>query len=376
MLQVLRENPELAKNLDPKLKAEIQYTLSGRSGYEAQYYLDHGVPQTPEEKIKFQLSMYGFDRGGSNAFSKGFTDLFSVSGKDYDAQYQQLLVLQIQIDQCKKAGLPLPPELAAQASWMAGMSSATGAQYEADKSKVATAAATAVGVVVGAVVTVFTGGVGGAILGALLAGLATIGTKAAILGDSYTRGEMGVDIVMTAVNALTAGVLKAEPFKAFCEGLKFLSSGGQAMLNAVLGGASAAALSSMVQTMLTSKDAHDLLGLLGQGVKAGLWAAVTGGANAAAMHALNGMLDSLATKMFGTNAVDKLGQAVRKPGLIEAMIKGYVSGGGGAMASMAVEAMADPAILRGSWDTVLANAMQRFHEGGFQNAMQVGSEHL
>jgi hypothetical protein len=58
------------------------------------------------------------------------------------------------------------------------------------------------------------------------------------------------------------------------------------------------------------------------------------------------------------------------------MLKGYISGGGGAMASMAVEAMADPAILRGSWDSVLANAMQRFHEGGFQNAMQVGSEHL
>jgi hypothetical protein len=375
VLSVLREHPELAKNLDPQLKAEIQYTLSGRSLNEAQYYLDHGVPQTPEDKLKFQLAMYQFDRGGSNALSKGLTDLFSVSGKDYDAQYHELLGLQAQIEACKSAGLPVPPELLAEASWTAGMSSATGTQYDQDKSKVANAAATAVGVVVGAVVTALTGGVAGAILGALAAGLATIATKATILGDSYKKGELGVDVVMTLVNAMTAGVLKAEPFKAFCEGLKFLSTGGQQLLNAVIGGAGAAALSSMVQTMLTSKDAHDLLGLLGQGAKAGLWAAITGGANAAAMHALNGVLDSLATKLLGTNATDQMGQAFRKPGLVEAMLKGYVSGGGGAMASMAVEAMADPAVLSGSWDTVLANTMQRFHEGGFQNAMQSGADH-
>jgi hypothetical protein len=374
VLSVMREHPELAQTLDPSLKAEIQSTLSGRSLAEAQFYLDRGVPQTPEEQVQFQLAMYQFDRGGSNALSQGLTDAFSVSGKDYDTQYQQLLVLQQQIEACKAAGVPIPDELAARAGWATAMSSSTGEQYDKDKSKVANTAATAVGVVVGAAATALTGGAAGAVLGALLAGATTIGTKQLLLGDSYKKGELGVDVAMTLVNAVTAGVLKAEPFKAFCEGLTFMSKGGQQLLQTVISGASAAAVSSMVQTMITSKDAHDLLGLLGQGARAGLWGAVTGGANAAAVHALDGLLGSLSEKLFGTNATDKLGKAYRDAGVIETMLKGYLSGGGGALASMAVEAIADPEVLSGNWDTVLANALQRFHDGGFQNAVQSGAD--
>jgi len=350
------ELEELRKKY-PELDKDLGYVLSGRDLYEVQLQLKEGEPQTDEEKIKRRLAMLEFDRGeggswipglGLSKISNGITDLISPSGQLLD-QDKEFLLKQLSVLQ---SGQELPPEVRMQLSaTMAGMETST-KNFMEQRAAVTEAIATAVGVVVGAVVTVLTGGVAGAILAALATGAATIGTKMVMLGQSYGRNEMGVDIAMTAVQMATAGLGGG------------ISKMSQSFLTQVLNGAIGNAASSFVQTAITSKDAHDLLGLLAQATKSGLVGFVSGGAGAAVTAQLQDVMGKLAPKAFGENA--SLGGI---------FVRGFVTGSGGAAASMFVEAMADPSMLSGNWDQVLWNMTNTIViQGGLSNAISETAE--
>jgi len=348
------EIEELKKQY-PNLEADLKYCLSGRDAFEVELMLAEGEPKTPEEKAKRALAMYEFDRGSRGAWIPGFekvsnaiVDLVSPSGKMMDAQAAelraQLAVLQ--------AGGNLSPQQQYELDLALGMMSASTSTYLTAREAVTGAIATAVGAVVGAVVTVLTGGAAAPFLAALATGLSTVAVKVAMLGQSYGRNDIGVDLAMMAVSVATAGI----------------GAGAQTFLAQVVSGGISNAISSFVSTAITSKDAHDLLGLLAQASKSGLVGFMSGAAGAAAQKALDDAMQSLGKKLF---KADVFGEGAS---LGATFVKGFVTGGGSSVASMLVEAAADPSILEGHWDAVFANVMKTFAEGGLQNALSETAE--
>ncbi|MBV8760755.1 MAG: hypothetical protein JO257_25910, partial [Deltaproteobacteria bacterium] len=344
-----KEEIEALKAKYPDLEKDLTYCLSGRDAFEVQLMLKDGEPKTDEEKIKRRLALYEFDRGeagawipGMNRVSNGITDLISPSGEMMDKQADQLRK-QLELI---KAGGQLPPEAQAKLEASLGMMDESSKNFGEARSAVTDAMATAVGAVVGAAVTVLTGGVAGAILAALATGVATVATKVCMLGQSYGRNEMGVDLAMTAVQMATAGL---------GGGISKLS---ESFFVQVLNGAIGAAASNFAQTAITSKDAHDLLGLLAQATKSGMVGMLSGGANAAATAAIANAMQALSAKAFGPNAP-----------LAGIMVKGFVSGAGGSIAGTFAEAMVDPDTLAGNWDQVFAKLAQGAATAGFQNGL-------
>jgi hypothetical protein len=357
-----KEEIEALKKQYPGLEADLKYCLSGRDAYEVQLMLEDGEPRTPEEKIKRSLKLYDFDRGAAGAwfpglglekYSNAIVDVFSPSGRQMDADAatmrEQLVLLQ-------KGGKLTPEEEAklARLDLTLGSMSASTTNFIEMRDAVTSAIATAVGVVVGAVVTILTGGVAGAILAALATGLSTVAVKCAMLGQSYGRNEMGVDLAMMAVQMATAGIGGAVAAQSF--------------LGQVLTGAIGNAASSFVQTAITSKDAHDLLGLLAQASKSGLVGFLSGGASAAATYALGKAMEQLSVKAFGKNL---FGEGAS---LGAVFTKGFVTGAGSSVASMFVEAIADPSMLSGNWDQIFITVMRTAVEGGITNAISETAE--
>jgi len=133
----------------------------------------------------------------------------------------------------------------------------------------------------------------------------------------------------------------------------------------VLNGAIGAAASNFAQTAITSKDAHDLLGLLAQASKSGLVGMLSGGANAAATAALSNAMSQLSAKSFGKDAP-----------LAGIFVKGFVSGAGGSVAGMFAEVIVDPSTMSGDWDKVFANAAMGAAQAGLQNGLtEAAQEH-
>ncbi|MCX5743986.1 MAG: hypothetical protein NT062_15970 [Proteobacteria bacterium] len=339
----------------PELEKDLMYAMSGRDAFEVKLMLDKGEPKTDKERIERKMALYEFDRTdqgswlGTSALSNGITDAISPSGKLMDDEYARM---KAQLEVIKKGG-GLDPAAQRQLDIALGNMDSSSKHFLEAREEVTGAIATAVGAVVGAVVTVLTGGVAGAILAALATGAATMATKVVMLGQAYGRNEMGVDLAMTAVQMATAGM---------GGGISKLS---ESFMVQVLNGAIGAAASNFAQTAITSKDAHDLLGLLAQASKSGLVGLLSGGANAAATAGLANAMGKLSEKAFGPNAP-----------LAGIMMKGFVSGAGGSIAGTFAEAMVDGDTLAGNWDVVFAKLARGAAEAGMQNGLsEVASAH-
>jgi hypothetical protein len=338
-----KEEIDELKRQYPGLETDLKYVLSGRSAYEVELMLSEGAPQTPQDKARRALDLYDFDRGARGEWIPGFhnisnaiVDVIEPSGKTMDAQAEQLRALASNPNLSSAQQHELESALAM-------MDASTSSFLEA-REAVTGAIATAAGAVVGAAVTLLTGGVAGAVIAALATGLTTVAVKTAMLGQAYGRNELGVDLAMMAVQAATGGL--------------GVAAGAQSFLGQVLTGAISNAASQFVSTAITSKDAHDLLSLLTQASKAGLVGALSGGVGAAATAALGGAMEKLSEKAFGQGA-SILGKAV----------KGFVTGGGSAVASMLAEAAVNPEMLSGNWDAIFSQVSQTFLQGAFQNVL-------
>ncbi|HSN30350.1 MAG TPA: hypothetical protein VLT45_28875 [Kofleriaceae bacterium] len=346
------------KDAGGDLDADLGYVLDGRDGFEVKLMLEEGEPTTDKARIERQMKLYNFDRGhdggvwdkmGMSSLSNGITDLLSPAGRqmdDHAAEMQRLLAM------CGKDGKLPASEQGKLGAATGGMDAATQGFIEA-RGEITNAVATAAGAIVGAVVTVLTGGAAAPLLAALATGLTTVAVKAVMLGNSYGRSELGVDLAMTVVQVATAGLGGS------------LGEFGKTFLGQVLNGAIGAAASNFAQTAMTSADAHDLLNLLAQASKSGLVGMLSGGANAGATAALGHAMESLSETAFGRHA--PLGGI---------MIKGMVTGAGSSLAGTFAEAIVDPDSLKGDWDKVFAKLAQGAAQGAMQNALNdVASAH-
>lgn len=192
------------QDLDHLLKSEC----SGRDGFEIGQMMK-GKPETPEEMIARANEAYEFDRGsGSNWFSRGFTDMFSDSGKVLDYQHQRINAIAAQkgkdgsFTDAQKARLGTLTEYQGQDVQ----------NYQAAKDSATNALATGTAVVVGAVVSIATAGSASpavvAALSALLSGASSMAVKGVMQEGGYALEDIGVDALTTLASAASAGLLK------------------------------------------------------------------------------------------------------------------------------------------------------------------------
>ncbi|MBL0218220.1 MAG: hypothetical protein IPQ07_30605 [Myxococcales bacterium] len=221
-----KEEIEELKKKYPELEADLRYCLSGRNAFEVDLMLREGVPVTAEDKVKRALALYEFDRGSAGGGGLGqkiaagallgpfaafvdsgklanrLVDQFTPSGTLLDKRAAEL---REQLAALKQNG-SLTGEQQAHLDATLAMMDASTSTYLESRDEIVGAVATVVGAVVGAGVTLLTGGAAAPILAALATGVSQIAVKAAMLGHSYGRNELGVDIAMTMVQMATAGI--------------------------------------------------------------------------------------------------------------------------------------------------------------------------
>lgn len=207
------------------LETDLAGEVDGRDGFEIGQMLK-GKPQTPEEIVARANEAWEFERGsGAGLVSNGIVDLFSGRSKVLDMQHSRIKEA---YEKAKDDG-KIDDTEKKRIEQLYGWQGQDAKNYQEAKDSVTNTAALAGTVAAAAALTALTGGAGSPALVAILtqaglssgvaaglatggiafaSGLAGMGIKAGILGDSYGGQDAGIDLGRTALTALTAGLSK------------------------------------------------------------------------------------------------------------------------------------------------------------------------
>lgn len=334
------------------LRKELEENTSGRAGFEINQMMK-GEPKTPEERIARAQEAYDFERGsGSNAFSRGFMDLFSDRGKLLDLQHNRVQEL---ADKAKAGKLTKEDEK--RLEQLTGYQSMDVKSYQESKDSVANTAATAAAVVAAGAATVASGGTLGpaavALVSGVAGGAATIGTKMAIQGSGYSDEDLRSDVIMAGVGIATGGAMASlgATGGALANAAKSVTSSelGQQMIIQGVSGAVNNSVSNIASTAIdpeTWKGANPLGKL----------------ATAGGLGLLTGTVGGLASA--GTGHLMGNGEGAKF-----ATMKGAVTGGSGALASSLVNPemyKGEQGALIAKWITTVGGATLTGAASGYQ----------
>ena len=195
----------------------IKDEVSGRDGAEVEYMLEHGGPQTPEEKYQFEKHMYGFERGNSNFISRGLTDMYSDSGKILDWQDQRMTTVH---DKGTEGGKQLTEEQKSQRlAELVDHHGANVKHYQEAKDTVADGASTVAGVLATGAAIIASGGTASPLALAFWGNMGNLATKALVKGDSYANEDFGIDVAKGVVEMTTAGLMDTKYAQKLTESL-------------------------------------------------------------------------------------------------------------------------------------------------------------
>lgn len=252
-------------DLGAKLKAET----SGRAGFEIAQMMK-GTPSSPAERRDRANEEWEFERGsGSNFISRGLMDMVSDKGAILDRQHQRVNDLYAKSG-ATGDGSNMSKEDQERLAKLSGFQGMDTKDYRESKDAAATAAATTAAVVAAAATTALTGGAAApawaavfgtgaaattatAVAAAGIGGLASLGTKAIIQGDGYSREDLRGDLLNTGVQMATAGLVKIPAIDGVfgkIAGSITTNPVGQAMLKEGLSGGVANAVNSGAGTAI------------------------------------------------------------------------------------------------------------------------------
>lgn len=213
------------------LQDEMGGELSGRDEFYISESLGGERGLSTEERLRRADSAHDFERGSGAGVFGGFTDVFFDAGVQLDAQHNRLGALR---QQMHGAATPAAREAAErEIGRVLGYQEQDQDAYHAAQDSVTNGAATGAAIVATVAVTAATGGLGaGAAVpalaafmgsagaatgigatslamgaGALAGGLTSMAVKRSISGEAYGAEAAGLDLAMTGVNAVTAGVM-------------------------------------------------------------------------------------------------------------------------------------------------------------------------
>ena len=195
----------------------VKDEVSGRDGAEVEYMLEHGGPQTPEQKYQFEKHMYGFERGNSNFISRGLTDMYSDSGQILDWQNQRMTTVH---DQGTEGGKQLTEEQKSQRlAELVDHHGANVKHYQEAKDTVADGASTVAGVVATGAAIIASGGTASPLALAFWGNMGNLATKALVKGDSYANEDFGIDVTKGVAEMVTAGLMDTKYAQKLTESL-------------------------------------------------------------------------------------------------------------------------------------------------------------
>lgn len=212
--QIDRIKREYKAETGRELAADLKSELSGRDLFEAEQALK-GTPTTAKQAAERANERYDYERGGAGDFGRGLTDLFYESGRIADQNHARLN------QAMKQPGSS--EDVRRLASYVHADAGSFGKANAEVADVAATVAGTTAGLVASGVAEAVTGGAATPLVAALWgAGLsagagtaATLGTKYAILGDTYSGAEMledaGAEVLSSGVSIpgdLAAGAFK------------------------------------------------------------------------------------------------------------------------------------------------------------------------
>ena len=196
----------------------IDLKLGGKDAFKLRQMLK-GEPANQAERMQRIEEEQAFNREGlANLPGKLLTDSFSTMGESQDAQYKKLQEANAAITDLEKKqadGSISPEEQAELAKLDKDFTERTGyfdtnvKGYQLSRDTISNDVTTVLAATAGAVATVMTGGAAGPVVGALIAGLTTIASKTALLGDTYNDRDRMKDELQTLLSVGAAGATAA-----------------------------------------------------------------------------------------------------------------------------------------------------------------------
>jgi hypothetical protein len=220
------------QSLSGNLFDDIDSEMGGIKWKEIKYTLQHGTPQTPEEKLAYQQYLHDYVRH-SGIMPQGFRDWSQgYEGEQSDAELARMETMVATFKKWGVAGLPMSeipyvllrryqdgdpqfsdPKVVQDAikELLAVEASTSAWTHGAETRDQATVnmIAQVAGLIVMGLVIVFTGGLAGPALVAVASmagGLASIGIKLVMLGQKYSREELMTDLAATLVETLMGSI--------------------------------------------------------------------------------------------------------------------------------------------------------------------------
>ena len=297
----------------------LEGDLSGMALLDAQIKL-RGKPTTIADKMAIARLRYDFEKGGGSLLNRylgnPIMEMAEAAGfSSADSEFKHLTAeLEAQV---LPDGTLRDPSAAEYFEDLFGRQQEAAKEYRAVRDSAAEAIATGVGVVVGAIAAVATGGAAAGPMLAFAMAMTQNAVKWAIKGPGVSHSEIATDIAMALVEAVTAGIVDSEKFKAVTEGLggKMMELVGKhfvgkhfskkavqefltEMVQKVAEGTIEAALTSAVEVPARIDEGASMEEIFGGMVKGTLM----GGVNA-----VKGMVTGMITGRLEKGALDKLG---------------------------------------------------------------------